>query len=160
VPNGFFKGGSFQLHEGSRHLDASWTLNPGPSGPRPQQLAPVPNPVPNMDLPLHIQHCAHIPEGTPPLSGDTLAAYQGAVNPRWTVTADARIEAHFTFPDFASALGFVNEVGALADAEDHHPDIFLSWGKVTVRLWTHTVGGVSPNDFILAAKIDTRVPAT
>lgn len=107
-----------------------------------------------MAIELRTLHCTHLPEGTPALSGDALAEHQRSVHSRWALTPDSRIEASFTFPDFATALAFVNEVGRLADAEDHHPDIFLSWGRVTVRLWTHTVGGVSPNDFILAAHID------
>jgi len=107
-----------------------------------------------MSLDLTARHCAHIPEGTPALSDADLAAYHAALDPKWHLTSDARLEATFTFPDFASALAFVNQVGALADAEDHHPDILLSWGRATIRLWTHTVSGVSANDFILAAHID------
>lgn len=73
----------------------------------------------------------------------------------WKLSDDAkRISREFPFPDFKSALDFVNRVGAIAEEEGHHPDIFLSWGKVRVELWTHAVGGLSENDFILAAKID------
>ncbi len=113
-----------------------------------------------MTMDLLSRHCTHLPEGTPPLAGEALDAYREAVDPRWRVADDHHLEAEFTFPDFAAALAFTNEVGALAEAEDHHPEITLTWGKVTVRVWTHTVGGVSPNDFILAARIDTLVAAT
>jgi 4a-hydroxytetrahydrobiopterin dehydratase len=59
-----------------------------------------------------------------------------------------------TFPDFVSALDFVNRVGAIAEQEGHHPDLYLSWGKVEVRIWTHKINGLTESDFILAAKID------
>ena len=75
--------------------------------------------------------------------------------PQWMLATDAKqISRTFTFSDFAQALEFTNKVGQLAESEGHHPDIFLSWGKVTIQLWTHAVGGLSENDFILAAKID------
>jgi len=75
--------------------------------------------------------------------------------PEWTLTADGKqITRSFTFKDFAEALNFTNEIGAIAEEEGHHPDLTVAWGKVGVTLWTHAVGGLSENDFILAAKID------
>jgi 4a-hydroxytetrahydrobiopterin dehydratase len=64
------------------------------------------------------------------------------------------VEKSYAFPDFAQALAFVNQVGALAEAEGHHPDLHLAWGKVRIEIWTHAIGGLSESDFILAAKID------
>ncbi len=64
------------------------------------------------------------------------------------------ISRQFMFKDFKEALAFVNRIGAIAEEEGHHPDIELGWGKVEVELSTHAVGGLSVNDFILAAKID------
>jgi 4a-hydroxytetrahydrobiopterin dehydratase len=66
----------------------------------------------------------------------------------------------FTFNDFAGALAFTNRVGALAEAEGHHPAILTEWGKVTVTWWTHAISGLHRNDFIAAAKTDalSRVP--
>jgi 4a-hydroxytetrahydrobiopterin dehydratase len=60
----------------------------------------------------------------------------------------------FAFPDFVSALAFVNRVGEVAEHEGHHPDIYLTWGKVEITIWTHKVDGLTESDFILAAKID------
>lgn len=60
----------------------------------------------------------------------------------------------FKFKDFKEALNFVNKIGEIAEEEGHHPDIELGWGKVKVELSTHAIGGLSVNDFILAAKID------
>ena len=66
-----------------------------------------------------------------------------------------RLERVFSFKDFVSALDFTNRVGALAEAEGHHPAILTEWGKVTVTLWTHKIRGLHRNDFIMAAKIDS-----
>lgn len=75
--------------------------------------------------------------------------------PGWLLAADAKkIHREFKFPDFKSALAFVDRVGEIAEAEGHHPDVFLAWGKVGIELFTHAVGGLSENDFILAAKIN------
>jgi 4a-hydroxytetrahydrobiopterin dehydratase len=60
----------------------------------------------------------------------------------------------FAFPDFRQALGFVNRVGEVAEEQGHHPDIYLSWGKVEIKLWTHKIDGLTESDFIMAAKID------
>lgn len=69
-------------------------------------------------------------------------------------SAGPQIEKEYRFPDFQKALDFVNRLGAVAEAEGHHPDVYLTWGKVRVALSTHSIGGLSENDFILAAKAD------
>jgi len=77
--------------------------------------------------------------------------------PGWTLSTDAKKLAHeYRFKDFKEALAFVDRVGAIAEEEGHHPDIALSWGKVGIELTTHAIGGLSENDFILAAKIDAK----
>lgn len=73
----------------------------------------------------------------------------------WTLSSNARkISKEFTFKNFAEALSFANKVGAIAEEENHHPDLTVKWGKVGVELATHSIGGLSVNDFILAAKVD------
>ncbi len=72
----------------------------------------------------------------------------------WTVSNDHHIEKEFEFPDFKTALAFVNKVGEIAESQGHHPDIFLAWGQVGVKIWTHKIDGLTESDFILAAKID------
>ncbi|HVT17703.1 MAG TPA: 4a-hydroxytetrahydrobiopterin dehydratase [Thermoanaerobaculia bacterium] len=72
----------------------------------------------------------------------------------WTVEEEKRLAKEYRFSDFRSALAFVNRVGELAEREGHHPDIELGWGRVKITLWTHSIGGLSENDFILAAKAD------
>lgn len=65
-----------------------------------------------------------------------------------------RLERSFHFKDFAQALAFTNNVGEIAEEQGHHPDILTEWGKVTVSWWTHKIGGLHKNDFIMAAKTD------
>jgi 4a-hydroxytetrahydrobiopterin dehydratase len=82
--------------------------------------------------------------------------------PDWTLVereSIQRLERVFRFRDFAEALSFTNRVGALAEAEGHHPAILTEWGQVTVTLWTHKIGDLHRNDFVMAAKIDCLAPA-
>lgn len=73
----------------------------------------------------------------------------------WELQDDnKKIEKKFKFENFKTALDFVNQIGRIAEEEGHHPDIELGWGKVKVKLTTHAIGGLSVNDFILAAKIN------
>ncbi len=77
--------------------------------------------------------------------------------PEWQireVDGMKRLERSFKFKNFARALEFTNKVGAIAEEEDHHPRIVTEWGKVTLQWWTHKIGGLHQNDFIMAAKSD------
>jgi len=75
--------------------------------------------------------------------------------PGWTLSGDAtRINRKFSFPDFAAAQKFVNEVGDLAEREGHHPDITFGWGYADVLFFTHKIKGLHENDFIMAAKVN------
>ena len=76
----------------------------------------------------------------------------------WSLSADAKkISKEFTFKNFLEAMHFANTVAQVAEAERHHPDLHIGWGKVVVETSTHSIGGLSENDFILAAKIDQVV---
>lgn len=75
----------------------------------------------------------------------------------WREIDGHHLERTFRFPDFATALAFVNEVGRIAEAMDHHPEVQLSWGKVTLRIWTHTIDGLSDLDRGFAARVDALV---
>jgi 4a-hydroxytetrahydrobiopterin dehydratase len=92
--------------------------------------------------------------GTPPLKGSLLAGYAGRVGGGWAVVEEHHLVKEFKFRDFREALAFVNRVGEIAEAEGHHPEIWFTWGKVRLTLWTHKVDGLTESDFILAAKID------
>jgi 4a-hydroxytetrahydrobiopterin dehydratase len=102
------------------------------------------------------KRCVPCRGGVPPLKGEEIAKLQPQV-PGWQVVDEHHLSKSFGFPDFVSALEFVNRVGTVAEQEGHHPDIYLSWGKVEIRVWTHKINGLTESDFILAAKID-RIP--
>lgn len=104
------------------------------------------------------QHCAPLPPGTTPLPAAACTTLLAQLDPAWQVVDGHHLERVFNLPDFARALALVNAIGALAEAEDHHPELLLAWGRVELQLWTHTVGGLSRNDFILAAHIDRLPP--
>ena len=101
--------------------------------------------------------CVPCRGGVPPLQGKELEAMHQLV-PKWTVVDEHHIRREFQFPDFQQALNFVNRVGAVAEQEGHHPDIFLAWGKSEITLWTHKINGLTESDFIMAAKIDRLQP--
>jgi 4a-hydroxytetrahydrobiopterin dehydratase len=92
----------------------------------------------------------------PPLKGEELHAFSHQL-PNWEVIDEHHLTRTFSFPDFKAALAFVNRVGAVAEEQGHHPDIFLAWGRVQITLWTHKIDGLTESDFIMAAKIDTLV---
>ena len=102
------------------------------------------------------RNCVPCRGGVPPLKGGELIAVFQQLPERseWSVVAEHHLTRTYKFPDFKTALDFVNRVGALAEEQGHHPDLLLAWGKVEVTLWTHAVDGLTESDFILAAKID------
>lgn len=105
------------------------------------------------DTNLANQHCVPCRGGVPPLQGEELRRYLDQLSD-WKVTEEHHISKTFLFPDFQKALDFVNRVGAVAEQEGHHPDLWLTWGKVEVKTYTHKIDGLTESDFILAAKID------
>jgi 4a-hydroxytetrahydrobiopterin dehydratase len=102
------------------------------------------------------RNCVPCRGGIPPLKGNKLVEIhrQLAEPGQWKVVNEHHLARAFTFPDFRSALAFVNQVGELAEEQGHHPDLLLGWGKVEITIWTHAVDGLTESDFILAAKID------
>ena len=102
---------------------------------------------------LATKKCEPCEGGTPALKGLELRKLYGQLE-GWNMVNEHHLEKEYRFKDFRQALDFVNRLGEVAEQEGHHPDIFLTWGKVKVTLWTHSVGGLSENDFILAAKAD------
>ena len=72
----------------------------------------------------------------------------------WSVVDDHHLNRTFAFPDFAAALAFVSRIGAIAEEQNHHPDILLTWGEVDVEIWTHKIDGLTESDFVLAARFD------
>ena len=106
---------------------------------------------------LSEKHCVPCRGGVLPLPQEDLAKLLPQV-PESQSVGGHHLTRAFSFPDFRSALAFVNQVGELAEAEGHHPDLYLAWGKVEVKIWTHKIDGLTESDFILAAKIDSLHP--
>jgi 4a-hydroxytetrahydrobiopterin dehydratase len=100
------------------------------------------------------RRCVPCREGAAPLEGEALEALHDELGGGWRVLEGHHLEKEYRFPDFREALAFTNRVGELAEEQDHHPEILLSWGRVALRIWTHAVGGLSENDFVLAARAD------
>ncbi|HEY7607348.1 MAG TPA: 4a-hydroxytetrahydrobiopterin dehydratase [Actinomycetes bacterium] len=105
-------------------------------------------------VPLHQQHPVEYPEGTPPLGEEEAGALATQLDQGWQRDGTRRLSRDFSFRDFRDAFGFATRVALLAEREFHHPELTVTWGSVLVTLWTHTVKGLSRNDFIIAARID------
>jgi len=99
------------------------------------------------------ERCQVCRPGTPPLSHFEVEELADAIAPAWRVS-DEMLQREFAFRDFNGAFGLATRIALLAEAEGHHPDLEIGWGRLVVQLTTHAVGGLSRNDFILAAKID------
>ncbi len=98
--------------------------------------------------------CVPCRGGTPPLEGESLERYHTELGGDWDLVEAHRLEKTYRFPDFVQAMAFTNAVGALAEEQNHHPDILLSWGRVTVTIWTHKIDGLTESDFVFAAKAE------
>jgi len=109
------------------------------------------------DSDLKFKRCVPCGGGEPPLERDAIDRLLAQV-PLWRYVETPRLTRTFRFRDFKEAMGFVNRMADLAEAEGHHPDFFVQWNEVRVELWTHATGGLHENDFILAAKIDGLLP--
>lgn len=99
------------------------------------------------------RRCVPCRGGSPPLGEAEIGPLLMQLGGGWSVIEGRRLEREFAFKNFREALDFTNRVGQIAEAEGHHPDICLSWGKAKVTLYTHKIGGLSESDFIMAAKI-------
>jgi 4a-hydroxytetrahydrobiopterin dehydratase len=105
--------------------------------------------------PLALLHCQPL-EGHAPMPADAIAQHLAAA-PGWAL-ADGAIQKRYDFADYHHTMAFVNALAWVAHAEDHHPDLQVSYNRCTVRFNTHSVGGISVNDFICAAKVDALLP--
>ncbi|BCA55292.1 putative pterin-4-alpha-carbinolamine dehydratase [Nitrospira sp. KM1] len=100
------------------------------------------------------QTCIPCRGGIPPLPQERIQALLKEVDRGWALNAKGHLERAYTFKDFAQALAFANAVGSIAEAEGHHPDLYLAWGTCKVEIWTHKINGITESDFYLAAKAD------
>ena len=106
--------------------------------------------------------CEACHKGAPTVTDEERARFLPQL-PGWSILSpdgEDRLQRVYTFPDFASALTFTNRVGEMAEAEGHHPALLTEWGRVTVGWWTHKIGGLHRNVFIMAARTDQLLDAS
>ena len=115
----------------------------------PQGGAPM-----NREQELASRHCVACKPGTPTIAEERAVEFEAQLDPSWAREGLVRLRRELDFPNFRDAFGFVARLALLAESEGHHPDIELGWGRVAVTLTTHAAGGLTDNDFILAAKLD------
>jgi 4a-hydroxytetrahydrobiopterin dehydratase len=115
----------------------------------------VPSPAPASELAR--KQCVPCKGGVPPLRGAALAELErqlGGAASGWRVVDEHHLEKEYRFRNFAEALAHLNRVGAMAEQQQHHPDLYLAWGKLRVTIWTHKIDGLTESDFVFAAKCD------
>jgi 4a-hydroxytetrahydrobiopterin dehydratase len=99
------------------------------------------------------RNCVPCRGGVPALTADAIAPLLAQLD-GWRVVDEHHLEKRYALANFADALALVNRIGAIAEAQHHHPDLFLAWGVVGVTIWTHKINGLTESDFVLAAKCD------
>ena len=109
--------------------------------------------IPNTDLAA--KQCVPCRGGVPPLEGTELGELHAKLDKAWQVIESHPLEREYRFDDFRQALDFTVRVGEMAEEQDHHPDVYLTWGKVKLTIWTHKIDGLTESDFVFAAKADT-----
>ncbi|MDX9973509.1 MAG: 4a-hydroxytetrahydrobiopterin dehydratase [FCB group bacterium] len=100
------------------------------------------------------KECQPCKGGIPPLKGQELNDLQARLGGDWKVVNEHHLENHYDFDDWMQAADFTHRVAQIADEQNHHPDIHLSYGKVKIEIWTHKIDGLTESDFVLAAKVD------
>ncbi len=100
------------------------------------------------------KECVPCRGGVPPVKGEELAALHRELGDAWQVVDEHHLEREYRFDDFRQALDFTSKVGEMAEEQQHHPDILLTWGLVKVTIWTHKIDGLTESDFVFAAKAD------
>ena len=107
-----------------------------------------------MENDLSKKKCVPCEGGTPPLTKEEIGQFQNKINNSWELIEGDKIEREWKFEDFKETIEFVNKVADISEEEGHHPDISVHYNKVKLTLWTHAIGGLHENDFILASKIN------
>ncbi|NJM14085.1 MAG: 4a-hydroxytetrahydrobiopterin dehydratase [Bacteroidales bacterium] len=103
---------------------------------------------------LKEKQCVPCETGTMPFDSDQIIGFKKRLAPGWRVFEGKKLQKEFPFENFKRGMAFVQDIAAIAERENHHPDICIHYTKVEVELSTHNIGGLSENDFIMAAKID------
>jgi len=103
---------------------------------------------------LSKKKCVPCEGGIPPLTEKEISSYQKMISKDWKIIDNSKISKEFFFVSYRQTMDFVNTVADIAEAEGHHPVMHIYFGRVVIELWTHSISGLSENDFILASKID------
>jgi 4a-hydroxytetrahydrobiopterin dehydratase len=98
--------------------------------------------------------CIPCKGGVPPLDSGAIDKFLRQLDGGWKAVNGHHLEKEYAFKNFVDALDFTNRIGAIAEEQGHHPDIYLAWGKVRLTIWTHKIDGLTESDFVLAAKAD------
>ena len=98
--------------------------------------------------------CVPCKGGVPPLEGDALEKLRRELGSDWQLVDGHHLEKEYRLDGYAPAVAFTNRVADIAEEQNHHPDIVLSWGKVKVTIWTHKIDGLTESDFFFAAKVE------
>lgn len=106
------------------------------------------------------KQCVPCKGGVPPLKGNAVDELARRLGGDWTVVDEHHLTKTYRFKNFVEALDFTNAVGRVAEEQGHHPDVYLTWGKVRLDIWTHAIDGLTESDFILAAKCDQLLDRT
>ena len=107
-----------------------------------------------MTTSLADKKCMACEGGVSPLDREEAREMLQKLEQGWEIAEGKKIRKSYEFDDFVGALDFTNKVGEIAEEAGHHPDIYLTYGEVVLEIWTHSVDGLTGNDFILAAKAD------
>ena len=100
------------------------------------------------------KECIPCKGGVPPLKGEELKRLHDELDANWQLIEEHHLEKTYTFDNYSESVAFTNDVAAIAEAQDHHPDILLTYGKVTVTIWSHKIDGLTESDFVFAAKTE------
>jgi 4a-hydroxytetrahydrobiopterin dehydratase len=100
------------------------------------------------------QQCVPCRGGVPPLPAERANLLLAELGGGWTFNEHGHLEKAYSFPNFIGAMAFANRIAEIAEAESHHPDLYIRWGQCKVEIWTHKIAGLTESDFYLAAKFD------
>jgi len=115
--------------------------------------------VDDISGPLARRHCVPCRGGIPPLPADRVEALRAQISDAWKLVEGHHLQREIRRKDFRESLKLANSIGEIAESQRHHPDLLVSWGRLTVTLFTHAINGLHENDFILAARIDELLAA-
>ena len=103
--------------------------------------------------------CIPCKGGVPPMERDRAESLIGDLGDGWQLNSEGHLERPYGFGNFVEAMGFANRVTDIAEAENHHPDLHIAWGRCVVEIWTHKIQGLTDSDFYFAAKVDRAYAA-